>query len=177
MLCRCCGSRTCAFHQMPADHYAGQTCEEFGADVNPYNLNGATLATYQWEVSQIAIQKRCKRCPRCGVMIEKDGGCDTMRCKYSPNSDTSIIWLSTDVSRLSLQIAFLVAWGGVRIVTGNDWALLGLDNMSGSQISDTYLRNWTMCQRLRMSQELGFTSCLPRCSEFFVLCDSAINSV
>ncbi|KAG0651583.1 Ubiquitin-conjugating enzyme 7-interacting 4, partial [Hyphodiscus hymeniophilus] len=77
MQCRCCGSPTCAFHQMPAGHYTGQTCEEFDADVNPYNLSGITLANYQREAAEAAMQAKSKRCPRCGVMIEKDGGCDT----------------------------------------------------------------------------------------------------
>lgn len=76
--------------------HEGQTCQEFDSDVNPFNLTGAALEQYQHEASRGIIKDTSKRCPGCGVRIEKDAGCDYMKCKYLLNPS---MWMSTDLSR------------------------------------------------------------------------------
>jgi hypothetical protein len=73
LICIKCQKRTCAFHRLI--WHVGMTCKQYD--------QSKMLSIDQ--KSQIWIKKYSKKCPKCGIFIEKISGCDHMtcqRCKY-----------------------------------------------------------------------------------------------
>ena len=68
MTCRGCGQKSCYTHDIP--WHKGLTCSEYDATKQGND-----------ERTQGLLEKETKQCPKCGVRITKDGGCDHMTCK------------------------------------------------------------------------------------------------
>ena len=71
MTCSTCKFKTCYTHQIP--WHAAQTCAEFDAF---RNRPKAELASAKY------LAEKTVTCPNCGAHIEKDKGCDHMRCMF-----------------------------------------------------------------------------------------------
>lgn len=72
-ICHKCGAKACASCDRP--WHEGETCEEYQKRLKAQNLQEEEAA------SQKTIQKQSKPCPTCKANIERNGGCDAMRCK------------------------------------------------------------------------------------------------
>merc|ERR1711998_775238 len=71
MTCHHCRHRTCYRHRIA--WHCGKTCEMYDADMG----ESEEAQLVQW------MEEHAKRCPKCGVGIEKNEGCDHMTCKQS----------------------------------------------------------------------------------------------
>jgi hypothetical protein len=71
--CAKCGFDSCVPCQRPA--HPGETCAEYKARIKG--------RVDEEDKSLKAIEKTTKPCPKCGVKVQKNGGCDHVRCKYS----------------------------------------------------------------------------------------------
>lgn len=69
MTCHHCRHRTCFKHRVA--WHCGKTCEMYDADLG----ESEEAQLVQW------MEEHAKRCPKCGVGIEKNEGCDHMTCK------------------------------------------------------------------------------------------------
>jgi hypothetical protein len=73
------GPRYCSICEIYADHSThlppGETCEEFQKRLQSQNFAKEEAA------SKKTIQKESKPCPGCKANIQRNGGCDAMRCK------------------------------------------------------------------------------------------------
>ena len=65
MTCNACGARSCYTHEIPWH-------EEMTCDAYEEARKAAEKATEDY------LQRGTKACPKCGVHIEKNGGCDHM---------------------------------------------------------------------------------------------------
>ncbi len=70
MTCEACGERSCYTHDIP--WHQDLTCDEY--DVNRRGDDEAT---------QDLLARETKPCPKCGVRIIKNDGCDHMTCRIS----------------------------------------------------------------------------------------------
>ncbi|UJR32413.1 hypothetical protein I4U23_019875 [Adineta vaga] len=68
IICSNCKEKICLFHH--TKWHTGMTCDEYD-QMNP-NVDNQTQ---QW------LNSHSKRCPYCKSPVEKDGGCDHMKCK------------------------------------------------------------------------------------------------
>ena len=73
-LCTChkCGAKACANCDRP--WHEGETCDEFQKRLKAQNVANEEAA------SQKTIQQASKPCPGCKANIQRNGGCDAMRC-------------------------------------------------------------------------------------------------
>lgn len=60
-----------------------ETCEAYERRTNPF-----ARRRYEDRQSDQTIEEVTKACPECGVRIQKEEGCDHMKCKFA----TSIVW-------------------------------------------------------------------------------------
>ncbi len=68
MTCDACGEKSCYTHDVP--WHRDLTCDEYEV-----NRKGDDEAT------QDLLARETKPCPKCGVRIIKNGGCNHMTCK------------------------------------------------------------------------------------------------
>ncbi|KAF2124755.1 hypothetical protein P153DRAFT_370666 [Dothidotthia symphoricarpi CBS 119687] len=80
--CHACRLRQCAVCLVP--WHADQTCAEYAAA----NVD-AQMSAPEKETLRLLQEKDGKRCPNCQLVIEKDGGCDSMLC---PGCQTFFNW-------------------------------------------------------------------------------------
>ncbi|KAF2864989.1 hypothetical protein BDV95DRAFT_587976 [Massariosphaeria phaeospora] len=73
VVCHTCSARMCASCNVP--WHMGVTCSEFSAARVDKGMTDPEKATLQ-----IMQERDGKRCPNCHMVIEKDGGCDSMYC-------------------------------------------------------------------------------------------------
>ncbi|KAK4494207.1 hypothetical protein PRZ48_014505 [Zasmidium cellare] len=71
--CRVCQAQYCVRCEVPM--HRGQTCEAYQAENNGRNVNEDE------EASRVFLEEYAKVCPKCGVRIRKNGGCDHMTCR------------------------------------------------------------------------------------------------
>lgn len=76
MICESCDYAICTNHQLP--WHDGQTCREF-------DRVKAKARKKEEEASERALTRLSKKCPQCGIHIQKDGGCNHMTCKLPSN--------------------------------------------------------------------------------------------
>jgi len=76
--CHACGFKVCVIHNVK--WHEGETCKEYDYRTKP-ELKGK-----EESASQRLITSTTKPCPgrSCGAPIEKDDGCDHMKCKVLP---------------------------------------------------------------------------------------------
>jgi hypothetical protein len=103
--CSTCELRMCATCMVP--WHAGLTCAEFGAR----HINAA-MTDAEKETLEMLQQKDGKRCPNCHIVIEKDGGCDSMYCACCK---TYFSW-STAASAVPGSRKALPVFGGLSTV-------------------------------------------------------------
>lgn len=72
-VCNTCGFRLCIHHKVP--WHEGDTCKEYD-----YRTNGS-LKRVEEQSSEKTKKDTTKPCPKCKAPIEKNDGCDHMRCK------------------------------------------------------------------------------------------------
>lgn len=75
--CNDCKSRICALCLVP--WHKGLTCQQYRA-----SNAGKMLDTNDMATLRMLASKGARRCPRCQMAIEKNGGCDSMFCRHSP---------------------------------------------------------------------------------------------
>lgn len=80
MTCSTCQYKTCFTHKMP--WHPDQTCAEYEAERQILMEQNAASEKLIGEIS-----KTCPN-PKCGVPIEKNGGCEHMTCKMSLHDGT-----------------------------------------------------------------------------------------
>jgi hypothetical protein len=80
--CIACGFLVCTTHNEA--FHTGETCEEYDAHA------GRTRRAEEDANNQL-IERTTKRCPQegCGVRIEKNDGCDHMRCEFISGYSTA----------------------------------------------------------------------------------------
>lgn len=66
--CRHCGENTCLKHRIPV--HKGETCQQFDN-----KSKESEEKTMKW------IENNTRKCPNCGMIIEKRGGCAEMTCR------------------------------------------------------------------------------------------------
>lgn len=71
--CETCGARACVPCDRP--YHEDETCAQY--QERAQRQNGV-----EEEASRKTIAKECKRCPTCAKLIEKDGSCDQVQCKF-----------------------------------------------------------------------------------------------
>merc|ERR1711959_714195 len=69
MTCHICQHRTCFNHRVA--WHSGKTCEMYDRDM----AESDEAQLVHW------IDSNAKRCPKCGMGIEKNDGCDHMTCQ------------------------------------------------------------------------------------------------
>lgn len=103
-ICETCGAKACV--SCDRLYHDGETCARYQKRVK--RQTGA-----EEEASLAHIGKACKKCPKCEKNIEKNGGCDQVRCKFSfsfpcPRSQWSI-WFTHACCRHSVRRVILLA--------------------------------------------------------------------
>lgn len=79
--CRKCQHEMCFQHQVP--WHTGYTCEEYELSHPQAKIN---------KVNEEKVKQISKRCPTCGVPVEKVGGCDDIICEQgSPQAFSGLI--------------------------------------------------------------------------------------
>ena len=73
MFCAQCNRKTCCTHRTV--YHDGSTCQQYDSQLKASSDAAALTARY------MASTDNCKPCPRCGVAIDKNGGCDHMTCR------------------------------------------------------------------------------------------------
>lgn len=71
-VCDSCGAKACVSCDRP--YHDGETCKQYQARAKRQNVDEEKATAKQ-------IESTCKKCPNCTKNIEKDGGCDQVRCK------------------------------------------------------------------------------------------------
>ncbi|CAG8534555.1 2321_t:CDS:2 [Funneliformis mosseae] len=79
MTCEACGEKSCYTHDIP--WHDNLSCEEYNEA-----KQGEDMAT------QDLLNRETKQCPKCGVRITKNGGCNHMTCKVQ-NCRYEFCWL------------------------------------------------------------------------------------
>jgi len=79
MTCKACGQKSCYTHDIP--WHDTLTCDEYNEA-----KKGEDVAT------QDLLDRETKKCPKCGVRITKNGGCNHMTCKVQ-NCRHEFCWL------------------------------------------------------------------------------------
>jgi hypothetical protein len=74
--CVACGFKQCVKHERK--WHSGETCAEYDGRVS-------TKRREQELASEKFKAKEARKCDRCGVPIIKNGGCDSMWCKFVYN--------------------------------------------------------------------------------------------
>ena len=70
--CGACGAATCVQHELAATLGSDRSCCAAGAAEAQRQRENAA--------SETTVQRTTQPCPRCGVPIEKNGGCENMVC-------------------------------------------------------------------------------------------------
>ncbi|CAJ0642136.1 11449_t:CDS:2 [Entrophospora sp. SA101] len=89
LTCRDCGTKSCFTHD--SLWHEGLTCQQY--DKIDKNKNKAT---------QKYLAKHTKPCPKCGVRISKNEGCDHMTCKV-PECKYEFCWLPFNQEKYQLK--------------------------------------------------------------------------
>ncbi|GES79710.1 hypothetical protein GLOIN_2v1496646 [Rhizophagus clarus] len=79
MTCKACGEKSCYTHDIP--WHDNLTCEQYNEA-----KKGEDMAT------QDLLNRETKKCPKCGVRITKNGGCNHMTCRVQ-NCRHEFCWL------------------------------------------------------------------------------------
>ncbi|RIA86652.1 hypothetical protein C1645_828932 [Glomus cerebriforme] len=79
MTCKACGEKSCYTHDIP--WHDALTCEQYNEA-----KKGEDVAT------QDLLDRETKKCPKCGVRITKNGGCNHMTCRVQ-NCRHEFCWL------------------------------------------------------------------------------------
>lgn len=102
--CAACSLRFCA--QCKAPWHTGLTCADYGAR----HIN-AQMTTPEKETLKLMQEKDGKRCPNCWIVIEKDGGCDSMYC-WSCKTYFNWNWAASAVPGSKPAVTMPTGWGG-----------------------------------------------------------------
>ena len=70
MRCEACDQRSCFTHDVP--WHKDLTCSQYDS-----------LISNKEKATQDLLARETKACPKCGVRITKNGGCNHMSCKIS----------------------------------------------------------------------------------------------
>jgi len=87
--CPLCSSRTCI--DCGESYHEGTPCP-----LGPEGKTEAETQAAENRASQAEVEKISKACPKCGVRIQKDGGCDHMACRYNMDPFDVALPLTTD---------------------------------------------------------------------------------
>jgi len=71
--CKQCETEFCYFH---SNAHVGLTCEEYETKIHEEELKNSVYLK----------ETNSKKCPKCGVFIQKDGGCNHMKCLHCGES-------------------------------------------------------------------------------------------
>ncbi|CAG8532713.1 1608_t:CDS:2 [Paraglomus occultum] len=154
MTCNACGAKSCYTHEIP--WHDGMTCDAYEEA-----RKAAEKATEDY------LQRGTKSCPKCGVHIEKNGGCDHMstssRTRQTETEEVNIEMYDLEAGPLAEGSANTnarasMSLGGFfkEVNSIRDMIRAIRDNMLA--IADLYRRtidNITEDESMRMSRQLG----------------------
>lgn len=80
--CAACDFRMCTAHPTPVPFHEHESCAQYIKRIEDEASN--TRKKREDDASAAEVKRACIQCPKCGVNIQKNNGCDHMTCKYQP---------------------------------------------------------------------------------------------